>query len=755
MEELNKQILKKDFAKNIGQAIFALTGAILCVFATLPYSVAPFGIGICCNNRKSKWVTVSVYLGVICAYIFSNASPVYIGAVIFTVPLKMIVNYFLPSKRLVLAPSISALISLLFLYATLYIQYGMLNFDLITGIFGVIAGFLFAAVADRSLKIIFSPSRLYGADEKDTVNLLLFFATLLTAFTNITIVGLSIGKVISVALILLFSLHRNGFLALGASLTFSAACTVGSPESAYLIPCYGLSAILLSLIPKDKKYLRGILYLGIFSLVALYFSNEIGTLRAITEVSVGSGIYVLLPNRLTDLLQKKFISQENKESKIRQMIIDKLTDSAASIKDISNALLPKEVTAMNIYAKVRETEDNFCKTCKNSPSCWGENFSFTRDVFNKAANIIKKTADYKDSDMPDYFNCIKKDKLIMAFKSLSIERKNELIKMGTVENNRKILAAQYESIGSFIDEICKEIAAISKFDENSERIIGEYFDTLGIPNRNITVYYDKRNALHIEISFMSEKKIFEHRIATDISKLLDRSIICDGCINQDNLYSMKFIQQEKYSLTVAQTNRNKDGEKVCGDSFATFKSKSYHQILALSDGMGSGNEADKLSSLTLNILKNLLQNGFGEEKACALVNSTLLLGGDGQSFSTLDMASINLFNGRADFYKFGAAPTLILRKGRAYEIFCASLPAGIIGDSKAEHRNCKLRDGDIIIMLSDGVDVTKKILDLCKENANENPITLCERIMENATVDGKADDDMTVAIAKINLKKSA
>ena len=61
----------------------------------------------------------------------------------------------------------------------------------------------------------------------------------------------------------------------------------------------------------------------------------------------------------------------------------------------------------------------------------------------------------------------------------------------------------------------------------------------------------------------------------------------------------------------------------------------------------------------------------------------------------------------------------------------------------------------MIIMLSDGVDIDKKMLSVCKDNAKENPITLCERIMETATVDGKADDDMTVAIAKVNLKKSA
>ena len=764
MEDINKKIIVNERNNIWIQAVLAFFSGAVIAISSLPYSIMPLGISAVCADKKTKPLNIAVILGVIGAYILKGFQPVYFAALLFSIPLKIIVTYFMPRRKAKYTPALTAFFSLTFLYLTLYIQYGMLTFDLITGIAGIISGCIFAVVFSSAYKILFTPQYTYGAlNEKETVSLILFLSIMLTCASQTEIMGLSIARSIGVIITLFFvSYSKTGFGVVAALLT-SIACAVGQPDIVYLGSAYGISALVMGWIPYKKKYFSVISFLGAFSLSALYFQGDIQTLAAITEAALGCTVYLLLPQKATDYIAaslklKGNISAYDQENRLRKLICLKLKNASDSMAGISQALTRKsEDNKMDIYQKVREIEDTVCKNCRLNAKCWVTDFNTTRDVFNKSANIILKNLQFNKEDLPQYFidTCIKTDKLYSAFKDLSEENRTEIIQERSTAINRKIMAAQYEGISAFIKEICSEISAISEFDENAAEKIRDYFSGLGIDRREVTVYYDNQNAIHIEANVISDKKLFERKISTELSDILGRNIICDSIVQQENIYRMKFIQQEKYSLTVAQTARNKDGERVCGDSFTTFKSKSYRQVLALADGMGSGKEADRLSNLTLDILRNLLENGFGEEKACSLVNSTLLLGGDGQSFSTLDMASIDLFNGRADFYKLGAAPTLILRDGKAYEIFCASLPAGILGESKAEHRNCKLRDGDMIIMLSDGVDIDKKMLSVCKDNAKENPITLCERIMETATVDGKADDDMTVAIAKVNLKKSA
>lgn len=103
----------------------------------------------------------------------------------------------------------------------------------------------------------------------------------------------------------------------------------------------------------------------------------------------------------------------------------------------------------------------------------------------------------------------------------------------------------------------------------------------------------------------------------------------------------------------------------------------------------------------------------------------------------------------------GAAPTLILRDGKAYEVFCKSLPAGVMEGPRAEHRSCRLREGDIVLMLSDGVEITHDILKYCQQARGKNLPELCEAILRLADADGRAADDMTVAAARVCRRKGA
>ena len=76
-------------------------------------------------------------------------------------------------------------------------------------------------------------------------------------------------------------------------------------------------------------------------------------------------------------------------------------------------------------------------------------------------------------------------------------------------------------------------------------------------------------------------------------------------------------------------------------------------------------------------------------------------------------------------------------------------------ETHAEHRSCRLREGDIVLMLSDGVEITHEILKYCQQAKGKNLSELCEEILRLADADGKAADDMTVAAARVCRKKGA
>lgn len=125
--------------------------------------------------------------------------------------------------------------------------------------------------------------------------------------------------------------------------------------------------------------------------------------------------------------------------------------------------------------------------------------------------------------------------------------------------------------------------------------------------------------------------------------------------------------------------------------------------MILSDGMGTGPRAALDSAMASGLMARLVKAGFGFQSALRLVNSSLLLKSRDESLATLDIVKIDLYTGKAVFYKAGAAPSVIRRQnGKLLEIKKAALPAGILRDATFSSCEGQLENGDTVIIASDG-----------------------------------------------------
>ena len=66
--------------------------------------------------------------------------------------------------------------------------------------------------------------------------------------------------------------------------------------------------------------------------------------------------------------------------------------------------------------------------------------------------------------------------------------------------------------------------------------------------------------------------------------------------------------------------------------------------------MGSGPEAKKSSKIVTTMLKRLLNSGFEKDISVELINSNLLNVSD-EVFATLDIAIVDLYNGKIELIK--------------------------------------------------------------------------------------------------------
>lgn len=153
-----------------------------------------------------------------------------------------------------------------------------------------------------------------------------------------------------------------------------------------------------------------------------------------------------------------------------------------------------------------------------------------------------------------------------------------------------------------------------------------------------------------------------------------------GCnaIGKKDECIIKLVEEEKFKILTGVAKEKKNSAVISGDSYSFMKLKDEQFLLALSDGMGSGSRASEESCAAIELLEDFMETGFDKDIAIKMINSVLLLKSNEESFSTLDMAIIDLYSGIAEFIKIGAVSSFLKRDDEVEIIGSSSLPVGIL-----------------------------------------------------------------------------
>ena len=159
-------------------------------------------------------------------------------------------------------------------------------------------------------------------------------------------------------------------------------------------------------------------------------------------------------------------------------------------------------------------------------------------------------------------------------------------------------------------------------------------------------------------------------------------------------------------------------------------------------GLGAAQEGQSAGSL----LRQMLTAGFPAAHALRTLNSILALRGSAGAV-TVDLAELYLDTGHATLYKWGAAPSWLLRRGSAEKIGTATPPPGIsVTESRETVEKLSLRRGEALVLLSDGVD-GEGISRRSDLTPDMPPGELAAKILEYGR--GKQMDDATAAVIRL------
>lgn len=305
--------------------------------------------------------------------------------------------------------------------------------------------------------------------------------------------------------------------------------------------------------------------------------------------------------------------------------------------------------------------------------------------------------------------------------------------------SRQVLCDNLEEMSQIMARLAAEVFRLTPLPQREEKLVVRALRQEGISV--LDLFYidrpDRDDSSREEQDYMGStlglhmrtQRLVGHgsqEVADMLSVLLGRRLVVSVTSPQqieDREGTYLFVDEPRFVVLSGSARAAKENESVSGDNYSIIQSDRGWTTALLSDGMGCGEQAAADSGQVLDMMEKMLEAGFETDMAVSLVNSALLAAGDAsgrRNMSTLDICSLNLYQGMCVFRKVGAAASFLKSNSYVEQISLPGLPLGILTAGEEEtqgalHRSVsrELIDNDYIIMMSDGV------LDALRESGYE------------------------------------
>ncbi|MCL2456198.1 MAG: stage II sporulation protein E [Defluviitaleaceae bacterium] len=522
----------------------------------------------------------------------------------------------------------------------------------------------------------------------------------------------------------------------------------------------------------SKKFSRVFVIcgVGIFGAGALFLLARYWLGVSLLYGLIGAGLaFFLTPQsfyfNVASAINPVLDSADDYMDKIKEETTRRLDSFASAFAKLATTFsgLSKPKTGLNkhdISLLIDDLSARVCGACPSREWCWEEDLYNTHSqifsLLNACAN--KGAATSEDADKNFYSDCKNAKKFLHELNLIFSNYKNDLRWHNRIAESRELISQQLHGVSGIVKCLSDEIDMSLRFHEGLEEEMIMALLKQKIEVGSVIVLEDNSGKYRVSINHQPciGKKLCAKEILPVLNSVLKRKMRVEGgdCDIKKGVCHIRFMEEQRLRITSGVAFRAKSS-RGSGDSYSAMELRNGSCLLVLSDGMGSGERARRESAATVGLLEDFIESGFDKELAVRMINSVLILKSNEESFSTLDICSVDLYTGRAEFIKIGAAETFLLRDGHVSVIRSASLPIGMLNDIDLEITEKNLQHGDIIVMATDGVtnafdeeDRLKNTLKNCRCNS---PQDLADYILSEAEKlsRGGLKDDMTIIAARV------
>lgn len=626
---------------------------------------------------------------------------------------------------------------------------------------------IFALLVKRAIRVLLHLSKGYRPNSEQVVSISVLLAVVLYALPKINFNYISPIHTVMFFLII-FTTYKYG---VGQGAVTGAVCGIITCISGGSVADVGLYCM-LGIAPALFRELGRITMSTIFVITAvglwlLQYSEIFGRTEFGALISAIL-MFLLLPVSIVYRLDQGVVNErqstpalQNVRSIARERMLNfsdsflKLASAYSSLSGKSAVMEKQEVNHV-----FEDLSERLCKNCSNCEACWEKDFMQTYQAACDVFEVAEKKGFIEEQEIPSSFQsiCICADEFCRE-----ANRGFELVKLNQnwcnrMQESREAISSQFIEVSKVIKELAGDLYNTIDIPVGKEDKLISALKANHILVRNVTLIEksNKRQEVYVKAACRRGRCVTTKEIAGVISDVLSMRVVPSATsktIISKDYDTYIFLEDTKYKVLTGLARAKKEKNPVSGDNYTIQSLDTGESLIALADGMGTGTKACEESEEVIALLEQLIQAGFRRDVAIKLVNTSMVLKAGEQSFSTIDMSVINLFTGMCEFIKIGAAAAFIKRDNWVETITSTTLPIGMFHSVDYDTISKKLYDGDLVVMVTDGVLDAFPVLDkeeymqkLILDIKSKNPQEIANCILEEACKEQKEGkkDDMTV-----------
>ncbi|MBR3299999.1 MAG: SpoIIE family protein phosphatase, partial [Clostridia bacterium] len=718
----------------------------------------PFGISFAAGIGKVFFpsVTAGVFAGYFFPAVGTNGLR-YITALFAVAAIKMMI---FPYKKIARNPLFLGLITLLATAITNIVTISSSLADtalyLCESILSA-AGAYFVCIADTGIK-----RNTVGLSNEEMTSLLISASIIISGLMGVTLFGPRLGVIIGILLILISSKFGGVTAGTVSGIAISVAAVM-SGEHIDIALAYAVSGLAAGVFSSLGKYVEASSVLISFIICRTLAGFDSSAYIALSENLAAAVIFFSIPKSYCSYFSKFFapFPKTNDISAAKNGVNIRLNMAADALKEVSKTTekVSKELSRINTPSFsdiIEKIEKDTCVGCNNRTLCWETRRKSTAYAIKDITKELRNSPGANESDLLDLKGrCYRFSKLYSSTVNRYTEYTTALDCETRIEEVRDVVCSQLYGISDMLYDLSSDFSKSEIINQGLANKIAAALRNLEIIAEETFAKTDRygRTSVMIKIKKNPELVINKRNIMKLCSIVSDLNFDVPTVSSTNDYTYISLFEHANLKVEIGVDNISSNKDKISGDAFSFFNDGSGHTIMILSDGMGTGGRAAVDGAMASGLMSELIKAGFGYSCALKLLNSSMLFKSSDESLATLDIASIDLFSGETTLYKAGAAPSIIKQSGRCGKAESTSLPVGILNNVSFDTATIKLKDKDIVVLMSDGAlnDGTEWIKSEVKSFKNGTAQDLAELICQSAgkRQQSKVRDDITVMTAII------